>query len=100
MIFVGIVTNGILLFCVYNTFNYIPVDSPFEALLNDTTAEKLTLEKGIEHWYTTILGTKNTIIVAPIRSISIKTCMFFKAFWRLSISSKNLPRVLLRDIHV
>jgi hypothetical protein len=72
MTFVGIVTNGILLFCVYNISNYIPVDSPFEALQNDTTAKKLILRKDIEHRYTTSLDTKNTIIVPPIRSISIK----------------------------
>ncbi len=72
MTFVGIVTNGILLFCVYNTSNYIPVGNPFEALQNDTTAKKLILGKDIEHTYTTSLDTKNTIIVAPIRSILIK----------------------------
>ncbi len=36
-----IVTNEILLFCFSDTSDYVPVDSPFEALQNDTTAEKL-----------------------------------------------------------
>jgi hypothetical protein len=72
MTFVGIVTNGILLFCVYNTSNYIPVDSPFEALQNDVTAKKLILGKDIEHRYTTSSDNKNTIILTQIRSISIE----------------------------
>jgi hypothetical protein len=72
MTFVGIVTDDILLFCVYNTSNYIRVDSPFEALQNDTTAKKLILRKDIDHRYTTSLDTKNTIILTPIRSISIE----------------------------
>ena len=72
MTFVGIVTNGILLFRVYNTFNYIPVDSPFKALQNDTTTKKLILGKCIENRYTTILDTKKTIVLARIRLISIE----------------------------
>jgi hypothetical protein len=72
MTFVGIVTNGILLFCVYNTSNHTRVDSPFETLQNDVTAKKLILRKDIEHRYTTSLDTKNTIIVTQIRSISIE----------------------------
>ena len=72
MTFVGTVNNGILLFCVYNTSNYIPVDSPFEALQNDTTARKFILGQGIEHKDTTILDTEKTIILTQIRSISIE----------------------------
>ena len=72
MTFVGIVTNGILLFRFYNTFNYIPVDIPFQALQNDTTTEKFILGKSIEHRYTTILVTEKTILLAQIRSISIE----------------------------
>jgi hypothetical protein len=72
MTFVGIVTNGILLFCVYNTSNYIPVDSPFEALQNDTTVGKLIFGKCINHRYTTIVNTENMMILAQIRLISIE----------------------------
>ena len=72
MTFVCIVTDGILLFCFSDTSNYIRVDSPFEALQNDTTARKFILGQGIEHKDTTILDTEKTIILTQIRSISIE----------------------------
>jgi hypothetical protein len=72
MTFVGIVTNDILLFYVCNTSNYIPVNSPFETLQNDTAVGKFIFWKGIEHRYTTIVDTEKMIILAQIRSISIE----------------------------